>query len=427
VRLLVSPRFRIHVVIGVVSLVGGLMSGQPSLVALSAPFLLLIALGLVAAERIDVTVDAKLDKDRAIEGEDVKVLLSMQTTSSAPAHVTIDLPAGLSIHPEQDDPAILATDERGITVRGSHESIELALSCDRWGAYRPPWLRVSMRQGLSQFVETATFPIDLLLRVYPTTEMLRHLLRPVETQLGFGDLVSRRKGAGLEFADLRTYQPGDDFRRINWRVSASGRGTWVNDRHPERNSDVVLLVDTLAGPRQGVAGVLDVAVKAAAAIAAAYLDRHDRVGLVSFGEPVRWIEAGMGDVQRYRILDTLMDSHVRRQLLWRGVRVVPPRALPPQALVIGLTPLLDQRVVDAFGELRGRGFDLTIIEIAPEPFLSPPDTQPTRVARRIWRLEREATRMRFARHGIPLVRWEQGPLQEALAAVERLRRRARIA
>jgi uncharacterized protein (DUF58 family) len=419
-----SPRLRNYLIIGVLSIVGGLAAGSPALVALSAPFILLTALGLLTARDASVSVTALLEEDRVMEGEEVHVILDVES-HRALVSISLDLPQGLSVKQAQDDPAVVAVFGDGVTVSAPCEHVEVAVSCDRWGAYRPSQMTAVVRTGLSLLVQTRTFQVDLELRVYPDSQTLRRLFQPVETRLGFGDLVSKRKGDGLEFADLRPFAPGDDYRRINWRVTASGRGVWTNDRHPERNSDVVLLIDTLAPARHGVSGVLDLAVKAAAAIADAHLARHDRVGLISFGEPIRWIEVGMGDVQRYRILDTLMESHVRRQLLWRGVRVVPPHALPAQALVVGVTPLLDERAVSVFGELRGRGFDVRILEIDPEEFVTPAESESSELARRIWTLDREATRSRFARHGIPLVRWEPGtPLQAAILAIEGAARRA---
>jgi len=409
-------------------MIGGFAVGSSALVAFSTPFLLLSAVGMLSARDAAVTIDAVFDEDRAIEGDEIHLVVRIHADGPLVVSVSLDLPPGLSIKPVQDDPAVLVAFEGGVTVRGSHAGVEVTLTCDRWGAYRPAWIQATWRRGLGLFVQTKRWPLDLEVRVYPDVEMLRRLFEPVQTQLGFGDLVSRRKGDGLEFADVRPFAPGDDYRRVNWRVTASGRGIWTNDRHPERNSDVVLLVDTLAPSRRGVAGVLDLAVKAAAAVAAAHLARHDRVGLISFGEPIRWIEAGMGDVQRYRILDTLMESHVRRQLLWRGVRIVPPHALPPQALVVGITPLLDERSVSALSELRGRGFDVRIVEVAPEEFVGGSESETGDLARRIWLLERDVTRSRFARHGIPLARWEPGTsLQAALVSIERRERGVRRA
>ena len=52
-------------------------------------------------------------------------------------------------------------------------------------------------------------------------------------------------GEGIEFAELRTLEPGERARRVNWRASAARGRLLVNDRLPERSSDVVLFLDAL--------------------------------------------------------------------------------------------------------------------------------------------------------------------------------------
>ncbi len=149
------------------------------------------------------------------------------------------------------------------------------------------------------------------------------------------------------------------------------------------------------------------------------------MGLISFGEPLRWLQPGMGDVQRFRILDTLLESRSRYQMYWRGVNSIPRRALPPKALIIGLSPLLDDRAVNAFADLRGRGFDLAVVELPAELFLQPPTGPEEEIARRIWELRRKSTIDGFVRHGIATVRWDPDrSFQEALAEVEAFRRNA---
>jgi len=426
-----TPRLRTFAVLSAVGLIGGLVAGRPELAALAAPFAILLGVGLAVSHDLDVTFAAGLDRHRAIEGETVTLLLDAQTKPAKarlefefeiPAGVALAMAADRDIDSEGLPETIVIELKQGAPDR---QPLALDLLCKRWGAYRISKVRIWSRDALGLFDHYLELPLNISLKVFPGPAALRGLLRPVETQLGFGDLVSRHKGGGLEFADLRPMVIGDDPRQINWRVTARGRDVWVNDRHPERNSDVVLLVDTLSVQRHGVAVTLDLAVRAAAGLAAGHLGRNDRVGLVSFGEPVRWLQPGMGDVQRYRILDTLMESRASRHLYWRGVNAVPPRALPAKALVVGLSPLLDQRAIDAFADLRGRGFDLVVIEIPAEPFVADPTTPEEDLARRIWELQREATRNRFLRHGIATARWNPDqPFQRALGEVEAFRRSA---
>ena len=70
--------------------------------------------------------------------------------------------------------------------------------------------------------------------------------------------------------------------------------------------------------------------RAAATLAARYLARRDRVGLVTFGGILRWLEPGGGLVQRYRLVDALLETGVEFSYAWKDVNVIPARTLPPR-------------------------------------------------------------------------------------------------
>ena len=267
---------------------------------------------------------------------------------------------------------------------------------------------------------------SLPLKVYPHAETLRALLRPQETQLSAGNQVARVRGEGIEFADLRPFTPGDRPRRINWRASARRGALWVNEAHPERNADVVLFLDTFAEARRTGPGTLDLAVGAAGSLAQRYLLHKDRVGLVSFGGVLNWLLPATGVVQLYRVVDALLDTEIVLNYSWKDLDVIPARTLPPRALVVALTPLIDKRTVAALLDLRRRGFDLAIVEIDPAPFVEPGEDELERLAFRIWQLRREALRSEYERVGVPVVPWRDGEsLQAALEEVRSFRRGAR--
>ena len=188
---------------------------------------------------------------------------------------------------------------------------------------------------------------------------------PLETQVFAGNQVSRARGEGIEFADLREWQPGDRLRRVNWRATALRRSLWVNEQHPERNTDVVLFLDTFAEVRAEGRSTNDRAVRAAATLARVYLQRKDRVGLVGFGGFLSWLVPQSGTRQLYAIVDALLTSEIVQSFALRDVDVLPPRTLPPKALVLALTPLLDDRTAAALLDLRARGYDLIVVEVSP--------------------------------------------------------------
>jgi uncharacterized protein (DUF58 family) len=235
-----------------------------------------------------------------------------------------------------------------------------------------------------------------------------------------GSRPAAAAGEGIEFAELRFLAPGERARRINWRATSARGRLLVNDRMPERSSDVVLFLDALGAAATSAAGTLDHAVRAAASLTEAYLRHRDRVGLLRFGGDLEWILPGSGLRQHYRIADALLESELARSFRWRDTSLIPRRVLPPQSLVLALTPGLDWRVTRALLNLRRRGYQVSIIEVDPIPDLAVAEAAVDPIAWRTWLLERDAVRTRLAGAGIALASWRPGepvagPL-EALAA-----------
>jgi len=88
-----------------------------------------------------------------------------------------------------------------------------------------------------------------------------------------------------------------------------------------------------------------------------------------------------------------------------------------------LTPLVDERSISALLDVRGRGFDVAVIELDPVPFVAARPDEAGELAHRLWLLQREALRERFRAAGVPIATWnEQRPLEGALEEVRSSRR-----
>ena len=207
--------------------------------------------------------------------------------------------------------------------------------------------------------------------VLPKESTLRRLLRPLETNLHVGELVSKRRGSGSEFADLRPYQPGDDPRSLNWRVSSRAGSLWVNERHPERNGDVVLVVDAQVESGTNTEFIVDRSVRMAATLLRAHARHRHRLGLVTLDGTCRWIYPGMGESHRRRTMEQLM-SVAPGKVLWDAAERVIARAAKRPAMVIALTSLLDPEFGGLIHTMRRSGIDVSVIEMDVEPALAPP-------------------------------------------------------
>jgi uncharacterized protein (DUF58 family) len=412
-----SPKLGAYAGLAALGLLAALVLELSELVALAAPFVVLAALGLVFARTPEIAVDVEVGRERVLEGEDVDISVSVESvTGASDLELFLRLPPGLELV-EGDDPLALRL------APGERRDVSLVVRAERWGAYRvgEVFLRASEPFGLFRY-ETQ-LDRGRSLKAYPRPERVDAILRPAQTQVFTGNYVSRDRGEGIEFADLRRFAPGDRIRRINWRASARRGELWVNEYHPERNADVVVFLDSFAEAGSERGTTLDLGVRAASAFVGYYLRQKDRVGFVAFGGRVNWLQPQTGALQLYRIVDALVDTEIVLNYAWRELDVLPRQTLPPKALVIAITPLLDERSVGALIDLRARGFDLSVVAVSPVPFVSAGRGRAAELAYRVWRLRRDALRGRFERAGIPVGVWDEGTsLVGALEEVRAFRR-----
>jgi hypothetical protein len=135
----------------------------------------------------------------------------------------------------------------------------------------------------------------------------------------------------------------------------------------------------------------------------------------------------MGTTQRYRLIETMLETGVEPTYTWRDVNLIPTRVLPAKSLVIGLTPLVDQRFILALEDLRARRFDVAVVEVDPVPLVEPGGSDADRLAYRLWLLEREVQRARMVALGIGVATWGGTDLDTVLEEVRTYRRYARLA
>ena len=417
-----SPKLGAYGALAGFGLLAALVVQRAELAVIAAPFFLVLMLALASVREPRMRVDVELDRERVVENDEVELLVTVRSDVPVEiAELLVVLPAGLVAAEETPNPVALS-------LRAGEREQAIRVKCERWGGYVLGDVHVRTRDRFGIFRFEGRWEQRLPLKVYPREEQLRAALRPRETQVFAGNEVARQKAEGIEFADLRPFAFGDRVRRVNWRASARRRELWVNEHHTERNTDVVLFLDTFIEARRLDASTLDGAVRAAASLASEYLRQRDRVGLVSFGGMLRWFMPGSGLVQRYRIVDALLESEIVFNYAWKDVSVIPSRVLPPAALVVAVTPLLDDRAVEALADLRARRYDLAIVEVSPVGFTEPGESEADQLAHRLWVLRRDEIRARYERLGVAVATWsEDAPLDAVLEGVRAYRRHAQIA
>lgn len=168
--------------------------------------------------------------------------------------------------------------------------------------------------------------------------------RMVDTRFA-GEYRSVFKGQGLEFAEVREYQPGDEVRSIDWNVSARMGRPFVKRFEEERELTVLFVVDTSAsaGFGTGVRTKLEVACELVAVLALTAARHNDRVGLLLHADRVHlMLPPRKGRRQALRTMRELVRAApARRGASLDAVADAVERVLPHRAVVFVVGDFLD--------------------------------------------------------------------------------------
>ena len=120
-----------------------------------------------------------------------------------------------------------------------------------------------------------------------------------------GQYHSAFKGRGMEFEDVREYQPGDDIRSIDWNVTARMGRPFIKNFREERELTVLLLVDVSASQDFGTRGQLksELVAELGATLAFSAIQNNDKVGLILFTDRIeRFVPARKGTRHVLRVV-----------------------------------------------------------------------------------------------------------------------------
>ncbi|HEY6495321.1 MAG TPA: DUF58 domain-containing protein [Trebonia sp.] len=372
------------------ALLFALLTRNPALAGVAAPPLLLLGMARAAGngrpERLGIRVG--LTSARMYEGEPVAVDVAV-TGDDHEARWSFEPGRGI---------------EPGSAVAVNGPAARFTFEVPRWGkrAVGTVTLTLHDRWRLTEGRVTFTLPsVDC----YPSPAVERTVVVLSRLPNRLGEHRARVPGDGTEFNGIREFVPGDRQRAINWPASTRLGRLQVNTFAAERSQDVVLLVDATSDVGVPGESALDLGLRGAAGAARAYLNGRDRVGVITYPwGGVHWLAPSLGRRQVYKIIDVLLnaDTGYARGAVFNRL---PRAALPPGALVVAFSPLLDGRFVEALRDMRERGFALIVVDVLTA-------VPPVRrrfadvAARRIWLMEQDAIRFSLRELGIPVLPWD---------------------
>jgi uncharacterized protein (DUF58 family) len=293
----------------------------------------------------------------------------------------------------------------------------VATTAERWGRYP---IRATVDVVAHGGLLTGTGTVDAAeVTVFPMTPPQATGLPRTELLDRLGTHLTRHIGRGVEYADIRTYVPGDQLRTVNWPVSARRGRLHVTQRLTDRSADVVVLVDGYPQPAGPATESTERTVRGAAQVVQTALRNGDRAGIVALGgRRPRWLGADIGQRQFYRVLDTVLAAGDEFETTTGTL--APRAAIPPGAIVVAFSTLLDTEFALSLIDLRRRGHVVVAVDVLQG---SPFEAQQDPLVDRMWTLQRSAMYRDMGTVGVDVVAWQADhTLDQSMRAVPDRRR-----
>jgi uncharacterized protein (DUF58 family) len=405
VRWSLSAHARRLLTLALAGLVIAIVTRRPEFAGLAAPAVLLLATWRIDRPR-QVGVRARMASTVVVEGTQTSVGVEIRGLADFWATLLIEpvdtVSAGAAVMLPAGEPDRFA---------------RLRLVPMRWGRRSLGLLVITFtdRYRLSEGEILVQLPL-VNCRPRPAQLTGSVVLNRLPSRLG--EHAARVTGEGGEFAGVREFVPGDRQRRINWPATTRRGSLQLNTFAAEQAQNVVVIVDVSSDVGEPGSSSIDLAYRAAAGAIRAYLAARDRVGLVLFGGRVFWVGVGAGRRHFRRMIDLMVASPGG----WDrapGLARLPRAALPPGALILVFSPLLDPLFIETLRDLRERGFSVIVVDVLnAEP--SPRRSKLSQLTGQLWRLEQEAVRFSLTQIGVPVVHWDGvSSLDEPLAPYTR--------
>jgi len=178
-------------------------------------------------------------------------------------------------------------------------------------------------------------------------------------------------GFNVEFSEYRDYAPGDDLRRLDWRVFARTERHFVKQFEAETNLSAYLLLD--ASGSMAFSGRterrLDYAASLAAALALLLLRQGDHVGLVTFDDDLRLFIPPRAHARHFGVLvDALENVRPGRETDIAGVLHRIAERVRRRSMVIVISDFLDdvERVLNGLHHFRHRRHEVIALHVLDE-------------------------------------------------------------
>lgn len=174
-----------------------------------------------------------------------------------------------------------------------------------------------------------------------------------------GEYKSAFKGRGLNFDSIREYQPGDDIRLIDWKVTARMGDPFMRQYKEERQISIMLLLDLSASNNFGTCekSKKDLATELSAILASLAIKNNDKVGLIIFTDQIElYVPPKQGKAHVFRIIKDLTTFKPKSQgTNFKEVLSSAMSMIPRNAVVFFISDFLPNRDGDSVVKFQSNG------------------------------------------------------------------------
>ncbi len=294
------------------------------MIAADLGIVLLAALDALLARRALVSVERAAPAVLSLQRPGV-VTLELRSTSRRKLRVEVH--EDLFDAGESDELPLVAE----VPARG-HVTARYKLTATRRGAHTLGDHHVRYRSPLGLWTRQLNLRASTIIKVYPDVEAVRaYELQARKDRDPTGSRSTRQRGGESEFARLRDYRRGDEYRAIDWKATARRQKLTAREYQLESNQTVLFLLDAgrLMTAEAGGRSLFDCSLDAAVMLSHVAARGGDRVGMLSFADEIKGYApptAGQGAARRvvqagYDLYPELVETSYARAFGEVGVRV----------------------------------------------------------------------------------------------------------
>ncbi len=192
-----------------------------------------------------------------------------------------------------------------------------------------------------------------------------------------GQYHSAFKGRGMEFAEVREYQFGDDVRDIDWNVTARLHRPYVKVFEEERELTVMLLVDVSGSLDFGTASQMkrDMATEIAATLAFSAIQNNDKIGVIFFSDRIeKYIPPKKGRKHILYIIREMLDFHpVSHKTDIAAATAYLTRVMKRRCTSFIISDFYDDKDFEKEMEIANRKHDMVAIQVYDQRAKTLPD------------------------------------------------------